>query len=815
MDPNDYWKALRKSWIVIVALAIVGGIVGVGYASTLPDSYKAQSSLFVASNGANSGSDLVQGSTFTQNLVQSYSALATTSSVLTPVIAELNLDTTPTKLARQINAQTPLNTVFVNITVTDASAQRAADISNAVARSLRTVATDLAPTSSTGRAPIAISIVAPALVPASATGPNRHLIEITAALIGLVVGILYAIGRLLFDTRIRTVDDVEALSAVPVIGAVRRGHTDHVALRDEPDTALAEDFRRIGATLRFAGNGRSIRSITLTSSSRGVVGTEIALDVALAVAERSLRVLVIDADLRSPSLAVRAGLTGGAGLTDVLDGSVLLDDAVQPWSDGVSLLTAGAGHSNPHFALGSTDMADLVAAAVEQYDFVLVQAASVLDFADALTLGHLTDGTVVTARSRSTNRKQLLRGLDSLLGAKAPILGIVLTQARLDKTRGVTAIPATAKPAPPSAPLARRGPRTSRRRPTASASVERVTPRALGSAGASGPAVLLVRVAPRPAHHAGTARNRADALGAVAQTPRDDATGDPGDSACHAHGPLGRQRQAETHTPGRSTREEQRRETPAIAAGEGALRHPAPRQSLEGDDIGDLGFGAPENRSAPRHDLPREEGVLASERSEIAVERQAVTAYEREVEQEVVRRGHLDRRARRQATPHEEVTRRDPRVGCRGELRDHRTDHGLGTALALQSDEFTQPGRRGPLVVVDEHQEVGARRLVEGAIAAGGYAGRRLGDVDDRDVVDGVSDRLHRGSGGRLGIIVDDQHAGRDEVGDLPSLVDQRGQDHCQVVGAAEREDGDRQSGFGWRHSAHYRGRRDAAGETR
>jgi len=212
MDPKDYWKALRKSWIVLVVLTLVGGIVGYGFASTLADSYKSESSLFVASSGNTSGSDLLQGSTFTQNVVQSYAELATTSSVLTPVIAELNLDTTPTKLARQIDAQVPLNTVFVNITVTDSSATRAASISNSVARSLRSVATDLAPTSSSGKAPVAISIVAPALVPQNPSGPNRHLIEISAALIGLVVGILYAIGRLLFDTRLRTVDDLQARS---------------------------------------------------------------------------------------------------------------------------------------------------------------------------------------------------------------------------------------------------------------------------------------------------------------------------------------------------------------------------------------------------------------------------------------------------------------------------------------------------------------------------------------------------------------------------------------------------------------------------
>ncbi|GAA4265659.1 Wzz/FepE/Etk N-terminal domain-containing protein [Frondihabitans peucedani] len=457
MDPKDYWKALRKSWIVLVALTLVGGIVGYGFASTLADSYKSESSLFVASSGNTSGSDLLQGSTFTQNVVQSYAELATTSSVLTPVIAELNLDTTPTKLARQIDAQVPLNTVFVNITVTDSSATRAASISNSVARSLRSVATDLAPTSSSGKAPVAISIVAPALVPQNPSGPNRHLIEISAALIGLVVGILYAIGRLLFDTRLRTVDDLQARSGVPVIGATRRGAAGQLALRDAPDSALAEDVRRISATLRFAGDGGLLRTLTLTSASRTGESSGLALDLALAVAERGARVLVIDADLRAPSLARLASVDDRAGLSDVLAESATLEEATTHWTGSVDLLTTGGGHSNPHFALGSNAMGALVREVAAAYDLVIVQTASVLDYADALTIGHLTDATAVTVRSRSTNRRQLRSALDSLENAKTPVVGLVLTDAKLggrtrrqEQTGRSAPLPAAAPTAGPS-----------------------------------------------------------------------------------------------------------------------------------------------------------------------------------------------------------------------------------------------------------------------------------------------------------------------------------------------------------------------------
>jgi capsular polysaccharide biosynthesis protein len=222
MDPHDYWTALRRRWITILLLGLVGGGAAYGYAMTLSPSYRATSSVFVASTQGETTTELVQGSTFSQNLVQSYAQLATTPAVLEPVITRLGLDTTPTALARAVTVDTPLNTVIIDVSVSDSSPEEAARLSDAVSDSLADVAGDLAPATGSGDPSISLTTVAEAQVPRFPVSPNTRLIAITGLLAGLALGVLYALGRQLLDTRIRTERDVERVTESPVIGSVPR-----------------------------------------------------------------------------------------------------------------------------------------------------------------------------------------------------------------------------------------------------------------------------------------------------------------------------------------------------------------------------------------------------------------------------------------------------------------------------------------------------------------------------------------------------------------------------------------------------------------
>ncbi|MDJ0337975.1 polysaccharide biosynthesis tyrosine autokinase [Cryobacterium sp. PH31-O1] len=433
MEPIDYLRTITRRWLLIIIVGLLGGAVAWGYAATLPTQYQATNSVFVTSDRGETTSELLQTSTFTQNLVESYAQLATTPTVLGPVISRLGLETSTQALASRVTAVTPLNTVFIEITVTSRSAAQAVDLADAVSESLATAVENLAPKGPDNLPSITVKTVSPAQLPGSPFAPNTQLIVLTGLLLGLVLGVLYALAREVFDTRVSTEKDLDRVSSDPLLGKVgRKKRTDPAGLvmRVMPHSAMAESYRRVRANLEFIDVDSPPRSAVVTSAVTRDGKSTTAINLALAMAERSSRVLLIDADLRRPSIAELCDLEGDVGLTTVLLGDVGPDDAIVRWSDGLDVLPSGAVPPNPGQLLGSDAMKTLMHRLLQDYDFIVVDSPPLLPASDALGLSHLTDGAIVVARYKSTTRQQLATTLESLEAVNARILGIVLNQVR-------------------------------------------------------------------------------------------------------------------------------------------------------------------------------------------------------------------------------------------------------------------------------------------------------------------------------------------------------------------------------------------------
>src|SRR5690606_863162 len=141
--------------------------------------------------------DLVQGTTFARQMVTSYVDVVNTALVLDPVIVKLGLDTTVAALAPRVSATTPLNTVLIDISVTDGDAEQAARITNAVAESFTNVVQGKleARADSPDASPVLVTITEPAVAPKSASSPNVRMLVLLGGLLGLAVGIGLAMLR--------------------------------------------------------------------------------------------------------------------------------------------------------------------------------------------------------------------------------------------------------------------------------------------------------------------------------------------------------------------------------------------------------------------------------------------------------------------------------------------------------------------------------------------------------------------------------------------------------------------------------------------
>lgn len=305
--------------------------------------------------------------------------LATTSTVLQPVIDDLGLDVTVGGLASSISAISS-NDGFLNISATNPDPRTAADIANSVFASLSEHIAD--DTYSSGKSGLLESLrlytVEAAQAPSSPSSPNYSKMWFMGLVAGIFAAVVIIILCEVCDTRIRTAEDVQRLLGVPVLATVSRNS----AFKDtapvviaKPDSRAAETIRRLALNLSFIAPDKTSTSniIVISSSSPEEGKTTIAVNLAAAVAEKGRNVLLVDTDLRKPSVAKRLGINGKVGLAHVLAGQVELGNAIQKyWKSTFHVLPAGDQRTNPSILINSNAMRTFLETAAERYDMVIV-----------------------------------------------------------------------------------------------------------------------------------------------------------------------------------------------------------------------------------------------------------------------------------------------------------------------------------------------------------------------------------------------------------------------------------------------------------
>lgn len=434
MDLAQYVAALRRWWLVILVLGLLGAALGDFRTSQTPPMYRSTASTFVSLTRGDTVAELVQGANYTQDLVQTYVQLVTTPIVLDPVIEELGLPVDARALASRIQADSPLDTVIIKISAVSTDPQRAADIANGVAVQLSETVGELSPRAENGDASVQIRVIAEASPASNPFAPNPRMGMVTGGAAGGVLGVLFALLATRLDTRVRGVDDLPRspervlLGSIPFDRAARSAR----AVLEDPSGPLAESYRRLRVNLQFLDVASPVRSIVVTSSVAGEGKSTSAVNLALVMAEKGKRVLLLDADLRRPRVAALLGIEGSVGLSTVLIGEAAVSDVVQHWgAPGLDVVPAGQLPPNPGQLLDSDRMAVVLASLEADYDVVIIDAPPLLALTDAAVLARRTAGALVVARYRTVRRHDLRDALASLDRIGVPCLGIVAVGARL------------------------------------------------------------------------------------------------------------------------------------------------------------------------------------------------------------------------------------------------------------------------------------------------------------------------------------------------------------------------------------------------
>lgn len=299
-------------------------------------------------------------------------------------------------------------------------------------------------------------VIRPAFVASVPFAPRRLQTVLVDALLGLVLGVAGAIARVRLDRRLSRPDDIQK-AGYALLGTIpdftdtirsdfggqervevdgRRVDTRLVALLN-PMTTASETYRALRTSVQFSRPDADVQTILVTSSSPSEGKSITASNLALVLAQAGRRVLLIDADLRRPTLHTRFDHPLSPGLAEVVfDDEPLRVERTLPVADNLWVLTAGQRVPNPSELLGSKRMRDVIEQARALFDVVVFDVPPVLAATDAVLLSTQADATLVVARAGVTKDFQLEATVSALLGVGAHVIGVVLNGFDLSHSYG-------------------------------------------------------------------------------------------------------------------------------------------------------------------------------------------------------------------------------------------------------------------------------------------------------------------------------------------------------------------------------------------
>ena len=275
------------------------------------------------------------------------------------------------------------------------------------------------------------------LVPSAPFSPNISRNLSTGIMVGLALGVLLALLLERLDQRIREVEEVRDLSDLPLLGAVPR--TDLASLKAAQGRSMSlpnssqfyafkEAISSLGLNLRYLGSDHSVRVLAFTSAVPAEGKSTITFNLAVLLTELGHRVLLVDSDMRKPTLHRLAGTSNSYGLSTAIATTRPWTELIRPLdeADKLHFLAAGPAAPNPIVLLESQKMDDLLCEWRTTYDYVLIDTPPVVGIADAQCLASKVDSVILVAAIERSTRSAIVRSLDVLQNAKGNVAGLLI-----------------------------------------------------------------------------------------------------------------------------------------------------------------------------------------------------------------------------------------------------------------------------------------------------------------------------------------------------------------------------------------------------
>jgi succinoglycan biosynthesis transport protein ExoP len=282
--------------------------------------------------------------------------------------------------------------------------------------------------------------IEPAAIPDEPVRPNKLLNIAVAAIVSGIIACGVVVGVDLLNDTVKTPEEISEKLGLSVLGVIThhsRGE-DIPITEAQPLSPISEAFRTLRTNVKYAGAGleNPLRSIMITSAMAGEGKTEVLVNLGIVLAQNRYRVLLMDADLRRPTLHRRLGLDNLVGLSQIFVHPELgMSYSLQPTRiTGLTALTSGDTPPNPSELLGSLLMGSILEELKNTYDILLIDTPPALAVTDSAVLAPYVEGVLLVIKPGNTNMATLRRVVNQFHQINANLLGVVLNDINLRST---------------------------------------------------------------------------------------------------------------------------------------------------------------------------------------------------------------------------------------------------------------------------------------------------------------------------------------------------------------------------------------------
>ena len=451
LDLQRIFRAVWNGKIVILIVAVLCAILAfLGTFFLVTPKYQASAMFYVNNTGDNDGSDGVISSSdlvASKSLVNSYIVILNTKETLTEVVQHAGVDLTYSALRGMVSAGAVDDTEIFRVVVTSTDPVEAAKLAQAVGDVLPgRIAQIIDGTSA--------QVVSVTDVPKSPSSPNYTSSALFGFLIGFVVVAAIYLLRAVFDTTVRTEEDIAqlckypVLTSVPDMGAVSKGGHEYGGDRKKQKTtavtakkpsfmgsgmsfAASEAYKLLRTKLQFSfADDSDCRVIGMSSALSGEGKSLTSINLAYTLSQMDKKVILIDCDMRRPTLAEKLRIQKTPGLSTFLCGQTALNGLVQFCSikgdeEAFHVIAAGQNPPNPMELLSSKRMASLLKGLRSVYDYIILDLPPVGEVSDAMAVAKQTDGILLVARHNYCNRAAFVETVRQFEFIEAKLLGVI------------------------------------------------------------------------------------------------------------------------------------------------------------------------------------------------------------------------------------------------------------------------------------------------------------------------------------------------------------------------------------------------------